>query len=167
MNKTIGLRRIAAVWIALAVFLSMSVITAPVAEAEESYGPSASEADSFTSTNNPDDQVTVTLTDIGFDVSCKHSESYAGMDVRLIPYMGGERLFITTVQDSDENPLAAGGSWTISYEFTSEGDDPQDPGDDPQDPGDDPQDPGDDPQDPGDDPQDPGDDPTDPGDDPT
>lgn len=160
MNRAVGIgRRIAAVWIALAVVFSMSVITAPISEAEESYGPSAAEADSFTSTNNPDDQVTVTLTDVGFDVYCKHSESYAGMDVRLIPYMGGDRLFITTVQDSDENPLAAGGSWTINYEFTSEGDDPQDPGDDPQDPGDDPQGEGGDPTGEGGDPTGEGDDP--------
>ena len=112
-------KRIAAMLLAFAVMLSMSFVTAPVSEAAVSTSLTASGATTFTSTNDANDQVKVTIVKGGFNVYCKHSDYFDGMDVRLIPYNGGEAAAKMEVSGATSNALAKGGSWTVNFDLVA------------------------------------------------
>lgn len=123
MRKRASLKtRIVSVFLALTVLLSMQVVFAPVSDAAESFTPGASGTQGFKSTNDPDDVVTVTVTPTGFDVYCKHSESYEGMETRLLPYDGGSAVCTKKVGEEDTavSGLAANSDWTLSYDLLEE-----------------------------------------------
>ena len=112
-KKTSLKRRAACMIIALAVMLSMTVVPALAEEATETYPLTASGSSTFTSTNDPDNQVIITLTSGGFEVLCNHQDAYDQMDIQLIPVEGDSDVLKKAVTE-ENGSLEAGGSWTVT-----------------------------------------------------